>query len=242
MATGSNTKYLVEIVGTFILVYAICSAATVYSGVNKLLGIAGLGQLGMIGIGLVHALALTAIIYAIAYRSGAQVNPAVTIGLLVTRRIHGKEAALFIACQTLGAVITAAVVYSMFGSAMAASVTLPADDNVTRAFILETVMTFTLVYVVLATTTSKNYKIAPLAGVAIGFTLGFNVILGGSISGGSLNPARSFGPALILWNFDFQWIYWVAPILGGLIAADVYKGLHKDLDLPSPEVEQVKKG
>ena len=144
-----------------------------------------------------------------------------------------KKAALYIACQILGAVIAAAVVYSMFGSDMAASVTLPADDNVIRAFILETVMTFTLVYVVLTTTTSKNYKIASLAGVAIGFTLGFNVILGGSISGGSLNPARSFGPALML-DFDYQWIYWIAPILGGLIAAGVYKGLHKDLDLPSP--------
>ncbi len=124
---------------------------------------------------------------------------------------------------------------------MAASVTLPADGNAIRAFILETVMTFTLVYVVLVTTTSKNYKIAPLAGVAIGFTLGFNVILGGSISGGSLNPARSFGPALIVGNFDFQWIYWIAPILGGLIAAGVYKGLHKDLDLPSPKAEQINK-
>ena len=122
---------------------------------------------------------------------------------------------------------------------MTASVTLPADDNVIRALILETVMTFTLVYVVLTTTTSKN-KIAPLAGVAIGITLGFNVILGGSISGGSLNPARSFGPALIVGNFDYQWIYWIAPILGGLIAAGVYKGLHKDLDLPSPENAQIK--
>jgi glycerol uptake facilitator-like aquaporin len=87
-------------------------------------------------------------------------------------------------------------------------------------------MTFTLVYVVLATTTSKNYKIVPLAGIAIGFTLGFNVIFGGSITGGSLNPARSFGPALITWDFTYQWIYWVAPIAGGLIAARVYKLLN----------------
>jgi len=120
----------------------------------------------------------------------------------------------------------------MFGSAMSASVTLPTENNVMRAFILETVMTFTLVYVVMATTTSKNFKIAPLAGVAIGFTLGFNVIFGGSITGGSLNPARSFGPALMTGNFDFNWLYWVAPIFGGIIAAGVYKALHKDSDLP----------
>src|SRR5688500_13375167 len=216
-------KYLVEIVGTFILVYAIASAATVYSDS---------GQLGVIGIGLVHALALTAIIYAIGYRSGAQVNPAVTIGLLVERKIGGKEEALYIICQLIGGVIAAAVVYVMFNYAMSASVTLPSEKNVMRAFILETVMTFTLVYVVMATTTAKNVKIATLAGVAIGFTLGFNVIFGGSITGGSLNPARSFGPALMTGNFDFNWLYWVAPLLGGIIAACVYKALHKDTDFP----------
>jgi MIP family channel proteins len=212
-----RNKFLVEIVGTFILVYAIASAATVYSDG---------GQLGVIGIGLVHALVLTAIVYAIGYRSGAQVNPAVTIGLLVAKKIGGKEAVVYIIAQIIGAVIAAAVVYSIFGSEMSASVTLPSEDNVVRALILETVMTFTLVYVVLATTTSKNFKIVPLAGLAIGFTLGFNVIFGGSITGGSLNPARSFGPALVTWDFAYQWIYWVAPIAGGLIAAGVYKLLH----------------
>lgn len=212
-----RNKFLVEIVGTFILVYAIASAATVYSDS---------GQLGVIGIGLVHALALTAIVYAIGYRSGAQVNPAVTIGLLVAKKITGKEAVVYIIAQIIGAVIAAAVVYSIFGSEMSASVTLPSEGNIVRALILETVMTFTLVYVVLATTTSKNFKTVPLAGLAIGFTLGLNVIFGGSITGGSLNPARSFGPALITWEFSYHWIYWIAPIAGGLIAAGVYRILH----------------
>jgi len=152
--------------------------------------------------------------------------------MLVAGKIGGKEAALYILCQIIGAVIGAAVVYLMFGSAMSASVTLPSENNVMRAFVLETVMTFTLVYVVLATTTAKNFKIAPLAGVAIGFTLGFNVIFGGAITGGSLNPARSFGPALMTGNFDYNWLYWIAPIVGGIIAAGVYKALHRDTDLP----------
>jgi aquaporin Z len=212
-----RNKFLVEIVGTFILVYAIASAATVYSDS---------GQLGVIGIGLVHALVLTAIVYAIGYRSGAQVNPAVTIGLLVAKKITRREAAVYIIAQIIGAVIAASVVYSIFGSDMSASVTLPSEDNIVRALILETVMTFTLVYVVLATTTSKNFKTLPLAGLAIGFTLGLNVIFGGSITGGSLNPARSFGPALITWEFNYHWIYWIAPIVGGLIAAGVYKILN----------------
>jgi aquaporin Z len=221
-----TNKFLVEILGTFVLVYAIASAATVYSHS---------GQLGVIGIGLVHALVLTAIVYAIGYRSGAQVNPAVTIGLLVAGKISHKEAIVYIIAQIIGAVIGAAVVYSIFGSAMAASVTLPSDNNVIRALILETVMTFTLVYVVLATTTSRNFKIVPLAGLAIGLTLGFDVIIGGSITGGSLNPARSFGPALIMFNFSYQWIYWVAPITGGLIAAGVYKLLN------TKEVQELEK-
>ena len=145
--SSQRNKYMVEIVGTFMLVYAICSAATVYHNT---------GQLGIIGIALVHALVLTAIIYAIGYRSGAQVNPAVTIGLLAAGKLRPKEAALYIISQIIGAVIGAAVVYSIFGSSMSASVTLPSDGNVVRAFVLETVMTFTLVYVVLATTILAN--------------------------------------------------------------------------------------
>lgn len=240
MAAGSKSRYLFEIVGTFIFVFAICSAATVYSGSNKLVGIVGLGQLAMAVLGLVHAFVLTALVYAINARSGAQLNPAVTIAFLVSRKMRGKVAALTIACQVLGAVIGAAVVYSMFGSEMAASVVLPKDGNAIRALILETVIAFALVYVVLATTRSKDFKIAPLAGVAIGFTLGFSFMWAGPISGGAMNPARAFAPALIVWNFDYQWIYWVAPILGGIIAAGLYKGLHSDSDIPSPKVEQMK--
>jgi glycerol uptake facilitator-like aquaporin len=123
----------------------------------------------------------------------------------------------------------------MFGRDMSASLTLPADNNVIRPLIYETIMTFTLVYVILTTIHHSKNKLASSVGIlAIVFTVGFNVILGGSVSGASMNPTRSFGPALIVWNFGYQWIYWVAPILGGLIAAGLYMGLHKDLDLPSP--------
>jgi aquaporin Z len=151
--------------------------------------------------------------------------------LLVAGKLKPTEACLYIISQIIGAVIAAVVVYAIFGSSMAASVTLPANGNIVRALVLETVMTFTLVYMVLATTTSKNYKIAPLAGVAIGFTLGLNVMFGVSITGASLNPARSFGPALVTGNFNYHWIYWVAPIIGGLISAGLYKAFHKDSDL-----------
>ena len=103
LVASSKYNHIVEIVGTFILVYAIASAAPVYSDS---------GQLGVIGIGLVHALALTAIVYAIGYRSGAQVNPAVTIGMLVARKLRVREAVLYILSQIVGAVIGVAVVYA----------------------------------------------------------------------------------------------------------------------------------
>ena len=123
----------------------------------------------------------------------------------------------------------------MFGSDTSASLTLPADNNVIRALILESIMTFNLIYIILTTMHHTKNKIAYSVGLlAIGFTVGFNVILGGSVSGASMNPARSFGPALIVWNFGYQCIYWVTPILGALIAAGLYMSLHKDLDLPSP--------
>ena len=217
----NKKNYLIELVGTFILVYAITSAATVYSKS---------GQLGVIGIGLVHAFVLTAIVFAIGYKSGAHVNPAVTVAFLITKRMNAIDGIFYIIFQIIGGIMAASVVFAIFGPAISSSVTLPADNNVIRAFLLETAMTFTLVYIVLTTAATASNKIAPLAGLAIGLTLGFNVIFGGSISGGSLNPARSFGPALITGNLSYNWIYWIAPVIGGLIAAGLHRLLHEEQD------------
>jgi aquaporin Z len=217
----NKKNYLIELVGTFILVYAITSAATVYSKS---------GQLGVIGIGLVHAFVLTAIVFAIGYKSGAHVNPAVTVAFLITKRMNAIDGIFYIIFQIIGGILAASVVFAIFGPAISSSVTLPADNNVIRAFLLETAMTFTLVYIVLTTAATASNKIAPLAGLAIGLTLGFNVIFGGSISGGSLNPARSFGPALITGNLSYNWIYWIAPVIGGLIAAGLHRLLHEEQD------------
>ncbi len=217
----NKKNYLIELVGTFILVYAIISAATVYSKS---------GQLGVIGIGLVHAFVLTAIVFAIGYKSGAHVNPAVTVAFLITKRMRISDGIFYVIFQIIGGIMAAAVVFAIFGSSISSSVTLPSDGNVLRAFILEMVMTFTLVYIVLTTAATASNKIGPLAGLAIGLTLGFNVIFGGSISGGSLNPARSFGPALITGNLAYNWIYWIAPIIGSLIAAGIHRLLHDEQD------------
>ena len=173
---------------------------------------------------------MTAIVFAIGYKSGAHVNPAVTVAFLITKRMRFIDGILYIVFQIIGGIMAAAVVFTIFGSAISSSVTLPADGNVLRAFTLEIVMTFTLVYIVLTTAATASNKIGPLAGLAIGLTLGFNVIFGGSISGGSLNPARSFGPALITGDFSYNWIYWIAPVIGSLIAAGIHRFLHGEQD------------
>ena len=173
---------------------------------------------------------MTAIVFAIGYKSGAHVNPAVTVAFLITKRMRISDGIFYVIFQIIGGIMAAAVVFAIFGSSISSSVTLPSDGNVLRAFILETVMTFTLVYIVLTTAATASNKIGPLAGLAIGLTLGFNVIFGGSISGGSLNPARSFGPALITGNLIYNWIYWIAPIMGSLIAAGIHRLLHTEQD------------
>ena len=104
--------------------------------------------------------------------------------------MNAIDGIFYIIFQIIGGILAASVVFTIFGSAISSSVTLPSDGNISRVFILETMMTFTLVYIVLTTAATASNKIAPLAGLAIGLTLGFNVIFGGSISGGSLNPAR----------------------------------------------------
>jgi len=147
-------NYLIELVGTFILVYAITSAATVYSKS---------GQLGVIGIGLVHAFVLTAIVFAIGYKSGAHVNPAVTVAFLITKRMRLIDGIFYIVFQIIGGIMAAAVVFTIFGSAISSSVTLPADGNVFRAFTLEIVMTFTLVYIVLTNAATASNKIGPIS-------------------------------------------------------------------------------
>src|SRR6476646_7087680 len=217
----NKKNYLIDLIGTFILVYAITSAATVYSKS---------GQWGIIGIGLVHVFVLIAIVFAIGYKSGDHVNPAVTVAFLITKRMNAIDGIFYIIFQIIGGILAASVVFAILGPAISSSVTLPADNNVLRAFLLEIAMTFTLVYIVLTTAATASNKIAPLAGLAIGLTLGFNVIFGGSISGGSLNPARSFGPALITGNLSYNWIYWIAPIIGSLIAAGLHRLLHEEQD------------
>lgn len=219
--TPSLKKRLVaELLGTFTLVFLGTFAVTT-------------GQEVLI-IGLSFGIAAVAAIYAFGHVSGAHLNPAVTISLAVKGKFPWKEAAPYAIAQVIGSLIAALLNASIIGEARATSTLLGATipvsffysgtNPVFSSLILEITTTFILVLTILYATEKE----APsgLAGLAIGLVLGINVMLSADISGGSMNPARSFGPVLALVligvsptvAFENHWIYWAAPIIGGLLA------------------------
>ena len=213
-------KYFSEFVGTFCLVFAGCGAVVV----DQLRG----GRVTNVGIGLVFGLAVLAMIYSIGHISGAHLNPAVTIGFWSSRRIYWREAIWYIAAQIFGAIVAALFLRLTFGASTSLGTTLP-SASWSQAFLMEFALTFILMFVIMGVATDDRAE-SLMAGVAIGGTICFEAIFGGPISGASMNPARSFGPALVSGNFSFHWIYWVAPILGSIAGACAYRAVRCQSD------------
>jgi len=160
--------------------------------------------------------------------SGAHVNPAVTIGFLVTGRIKPLLAVQYIISQLCGATIAAAACKLIF-PAMAVNeaklgIPLPDGDWVTLPILLatEAILTFLLMTSIFATAVDPRGQAVKIGGFAIGLTVAFDILAGGAVTGASMNPARSFGPALVYGHFDLHWCYWVGPIIGAVVAALVY--------------------
>ncbi len=214
-------RYLAEFVGTFALVFI--GTFVVAVGGERLDGGAATVVIAAFG----HGLILMAMVYALGAVSGAHVNPAVTIGVAAVRKISVPDAAGYIIFQLLGAVV-AVLLHAAILSKGATSygLTTPAPDvSDGAAALLEAVLTFFLVTAVL--TTAVSGKAPPgFHGLAIGLTLTASILAGGNLTGASLNPARTFGPAIVSGNFTSHWIYWVGPIAGGLVAALVAWALH----------------
>ncbi len=227
-ANGAGKKYIAEFIGTFVLVLVGCGTA-VFSGLNIE---------GVVRISLAFGLPLVALVYVIGGISGCHINPAVTISMLAAGKIKAKDAAAYIAVQCVGATVAAAAIYAIgIGSTQYSLATSglgangfgdlsPAGFSMTSAFIAELLLTFMFVLVVHGATSAKAPK--GFAGVAIGLSLVFVHLLGIPITGTSVNPARSLGPALVGALADTTalsqlWLFWVAPIIGGLLAAVVWK-------------------
>ena len=211
---------LAEFIGTFYLCFAGISAilcTTPAVGMN----------FGLVGIALAHGLALSVAVNSFGGISGAHFNPAVTAGFLATGRIKPGLAVAYVIAQLLGATTGAGVARVIFPAeaVMAANlgIPLPAPWATTGVVLTaEFVMTFLLMTAIFGTAVDERGKAVKIGGFGIGLTVAFDILAGGAVTGASMNPARSFGPALEMNYWNWHWAYWVAPIAGAVVAALIY--------------------
>ena len=207
--------------------------ALVIAGVGAIISTQNLSDGGnLVAVALAHGLAIGLMIAAVGHISGGHFNPAVTVSMLASGEIGIPRAASYIAAQVLGGAAGAGVLTLIFPALgpmgrnnPGVNLGLPGlgpDVTVTGALIMEVVMTFFLVLVIFGTTVDARgpKAIAPLA---IGLTITMDILTGGRVTGAAMNPARALGPAIVQQDFSNWWIYWVGPIIGGVIAALLYK-------------------
>jgi len=210
-----------EFLGTFFLCFA---------GIAAILGatsVVGSGA-GLVGIALAHGLALSVGVSAFGGVSGAHFNPAVTIGMLATRRIAAPQALVYIGAQLIGATTAAIICCAIFPDAAVAEanlgIPLPGAWASTGVVLTaEFVMTFLLMTAIYGTAVDARGQAVKIGGFGIGLTVTFNILAGGAVTGASMNPARSFGPALVQSFWDWHALYWLAPVAGAVAAALVYE-------------------
>ena len=181
---------------------------------------------GVLGISLAHGLVLAVMVSATMSISGGHLNPAVTLGLLSARRINAVTAGGYIVAQLLGAVLAAAALKLLLptgigGITSLGTPRLAASISVGQGIALEAIFAFFLISAVFGTCVNPDGP--RIGGFGIGLALMFDVLVGGSITGAAVNPARAFGPALISGNWVSQGVYWVGPIVGGLLAAVLWE-------------------
>jgi MIP family channel proteins len=211
--------FLAEFIGTFALVF-VGSGAIMATRISQ-------SSAALVEVALAHGLVLGVFVSALMRISG-HFNPAVTLGMLAARRIEVMMAALYIVAQVLGAVIAGYALKASFPDAVFVATrgggqTVALDITGGQAFLLEAIATFFLVFVIFGT--AVDLRGPKIGGLAVGFTVAADILAIGPLTGASMNPARSFGPAVASGVYEAQLLYWVAPILGGVIAALLYEYL-----------------
>ena len=224
-------KYLAELIGTFSLVLIGCGSAVIAAGNIQF----GPNGIGLLGISIAFGFAVVAMAYAIGPISGCHINPAVTVGVFIAGRMTAKDAVGYIVSQLIGAAIGAGVLYLIVSGK--SDWKMPewglgangwgegylGNYNITSAFVAEAVFTCLFLFVILAVT--SKYGNSTMAGLAIGVTLMLIHLVVIPITGTSVNPARSFGPAIFSGGKALSqlWLFFVAPILGAVVAALIWK-------------------
>ena len=224
--------YLAEALGTFALVFAGPGAAAVDAASGG--GVSG------VGVGMSFGLIVMVMIFSIGHISGCHINPAITIAFRALGRIDTKRAAGYIVCQLGGAVLAGLAIIAIVGNEGDAGASTPHINGADAAFWSELILTFFLAFVVFAVATDDRAQGA-FAAIAVGGYVGFAATGWGPVANASMNPARSFGPAVAANVWDSHWVYWVAPIAGALLAAAVYELLrepHSPGASPPPQETQ----
>jgi aquaporin NIP len=200
-----------EAIGTFALVFAGCGAIMVD---------AKTGALGHVGVAISFGLVIMVMIYAVGHVSGAHFNPAVTFSFALARHFPRRLIVPYWAAQLAGAVIAASVLRGSLGNVAHVGATYPSGTS-GQAFLWESVLSFFLMFVIMAVATDAR-AVGEAAAIAIGGTVGLDAMFGGPVTGASMNPARSLGPGVVSGELHGIWIYLLAPIAGAAIAALMY--------------------
>jgi MIP family channel proteins len=200
-----------EFIGTFALIFVGVSAIC--------------NNCGLVGVALAHGLTIAVMASAMGHISGGHFNPAVTVGALVGGKIKTGDAVAYIVVQLLGGFIGALAVKAIFPAAVYEAVSLGTpllanDVSVVSGIILESILTFFLVLVVYGT--AIDARAPKVGGLFIGLTITLDILAGGPITGASMNPARTFGPALAGGYWDNHIVYWIGPLIGGVLGGTVY--------------------
>lgn len=210
-------KLAAESFGTFALVFAGTGAIVI----NDVSG----GTVTHVGISLTFGLIVLAMIYAVGDVSGCHLNPAVTLGFFVARRLEARSVVPYIVSQCFGAFLASAALRVMFPTHSTLGATLPAGGAL-QSFVLEFILTLILMFVILSVSTGSQEK-GVLAGVAVGSVIALEALFAGPISGASMNPARSLAPAVVSLRFDSLWIYVTAPVLGACVSVIAWRCVHQ---------------
>ena len=205
---------LAEAIGTFALVFA---------GAGAIMVDAETDALGHLGVALSFGLVIMVMIYAVGHVSGAHFNPAVTVAFALTRHFPWSRAAAYIAAQIGAALAAAALLRGSLGDVAEIGATLPAGSQA-QSLLWELVLSFFLMFVIMAVATDTR-AVGEAAALAIGGTVALGALVGGPVSGASMNPARSIGPALVAGEVGSLWLYIAAPLTGAALGAFVYQGI-----------------
>ncbi len=218
-----SRRALAEFIGTLALIFV--GAGSILA--DRLAG----GDVSLVGIALAHGLTIAVMVSAFGHISGGHFNPAVTLGAFFARKISPGDAVFYWISQLVGGVAGAVLLTLVFDPATRQAVNLGtpglgAGVTVAQGLVFEIVATFFLVIVVCATAMDERGAFKVVAGLPIGFVITFDILAGGPLTGASMNPARTFGPAVVGGFWTNHWIYWVGPLAGGAIAGLLYGALY----------------